>query len=325
MNTTNPAVSPGNRAIVKPRVLFVDDEQHILNSLRWLFKRDYDVTLAVGGQAAIDLMRQQEFHVVVSDQRMPGITGVEVLREAAQRMPNAMRILLTGYSDLKAIVGSVNEGEVFRFVTKPWANDELKAVVRLAAETALHGPLTDNLAGVVAAMPAKPTVLLIDQDPAIRHMLSEVLQERYTLLVADNLDHALDLLDAQEVHVVVSDTRIGGTDITALIKLLKKHQPDIVSVVITDHGDAELIISLINEGQVFRFLQKPVKPGQCRLSIQSAVVKHAQLRANPELTRRYAVEEIDEEAILRRARGNGDEERGLLRRMISRIGRLFGG
>jgi len=311
----------------KPRVLFVDDEPKILHSMRWLFKKDYDLTFASSGQEAIELLGHRSFEVIVSDQKMPGITGVEVLQEAQRRSPGSMRILLTGYADLKSIIGSINEGEVFRFITKPWSNDELKAVVKLAAQTAMRISTRSPDASRAVAAPRRGGVLLIDRDPEIRSAFGKILEGKYLLHYADDLDQALDLLDREKIQVVVSETHIGQTDITSVIKLLKRHHPNIISIVLTEHRDAEAIIDLINEGQIFRFLRKPVKFGQCRLSIQSAMVRYVQLMAHPELCARYRTEEIDEERLLTQARrrGMGDTQAGVLRQALRRLTRLFSG
>ena len=121
----------------KPSILFVDDEERVLNALRMLFHQTYDVTVATGGEEALQLAKTRPFHVIVSDQRMPGMLGVELLRELKLVAPNSVRMLLTGYSDLAAIVGSVNDGEVFRFVSKPWNQDDLQATVDEAVTIAI--------------------------------------------------------------------------------------------------------------------------------------------------------------------------------------------
>ena len=90
---------------VPPRVLFLDDDERILKTLKALFRSRYDVLTTTEGQIALEYMKQGHVHVVVSDQRMPGMTGVEFLRKAKEISPNTIRILLTGYSDLTAIVG----------------------------------------------------------------------------------------------------------------------------------------------------------------------------------------------------------------------------
>ena len=120
-----------------PRVLFVDDEERILRSLRMLFRGRAEILATTSGREAVELVRSHRVHVVVSDQRMPGMTGVDVLREVAACSPPTMRILLTGYADLDAMTASVNEGEIYRFVEKPWDAQRLIATVEQAARIAM--------------------------------------------------------------------------------------------------------------------------------------------------------------------------------------------
>ena len=103
----------------KPTVLFVDDEAQIVNLLKIMFRADYEVYSATSGAAALDIIQSRKVDVIVSDQRMPGMTGTELLSKVRRLSPGTMRILLTGYSDLAAMVGSINEGEIFRFISKP--------------------------------------------------------------------------------------------------------------------------------------------------------------------------------------------------------------
>ncbi|NIW24692.1 MAG: response regulator, partial [Gammaproteobacteria bacterium] len=117
-----------------PRVLFVDDEQRVLNSMRIMFRRRFDMYFASDGPTALEIIKQHDIDVVVADHRMPHMTGVEVLTAVRTLSPRTVRILLTGYADLDAIEGSINEGEVFRFLTKPCAPAQLRATLDLAAE-----------------------------------------------------------------------------------------------------------------------------------------------------------------------------------------------
>ncbi|HEX6828487.1 MAG TPA: protein kinase, partial [Burkholderiales bacterium] len=106
------APATGEGAAAKPRILFVDDEERILTALNSLFRSGYHVFTATSGGQALEFVRRFPMHVVVSDQRMPGMTGVELLQQVKVLSPGTVRMLLTGYSDLAAIVGSINEGEV---------------------------------------------------------------------------------------------------------------------------------------------------------------------------------------------------------------------
>ncbi len=131
-----PIDDPMDEAEDRMRVLFVDDDERVLNALRALFRNDYEVFTAESGAKGLELAKREAIPIVVSDQRMPGMTGVEMLRELRKTAPQTVRLLLTGYSDLAALVGSINEGEVFRFIRKPWDNEEIRAMLAEAAVAA---------------------------------------------------------------------------------------------------------------------------------------------------------------------------------------------
>ncbi|MDW8464949.1 MAG: response regulator [Chloroherpetonaceae bacterium] len=117
----------------KPKMLIVDDEPQVLESLSQLFDREFQVLTASDGQTALTLLQHHlDVAIVISDQRMPGMRGVELLRNVKQIAPHTMRILLTGYADLDAVLDSVNVGEVFQYVRKPWVPETLKSIVALA-------------------------------------------------------------------------------------------------------------------------------------------------------------------------------------------------
>lgn len=125
-----PHSSPHRRTL-----LLVDDEEAILSSLKRLFRRDgYHVLTATSGTQGLALLAQQPVDVILSDQRMPGMTGIEFLREARRLYPGTVRITLSGYTDLQSIIEAVNEGAVYKFLTKPWDDDLLRNHVAQAFE-----------------------------------------------------------------------------------------------------------------------------------------------------------------------------------------------
>ncbi|MBE9053798.1 response regulator [Nostocales cyanobacterium LEGE 11386] len=120
----------------KPTILVVDDEPDNLDLLYRTFYRDYKVLRATSGPAALDLLAQEgEVSVIISDQRMPIMSGTEFLSLTATQYPDIIRIILTGYTDVEDLVEAINAGKVFKYVTKPWEAEELKAVVRQALDT----------------------------------------------------------------------------------------------------------------------------------------------------------------------------------------------
>jgi response regulator RpfG family c-di-GMP phosphodiesterase len=121
----------------KHRLLLVDDEESITKALYRLFRKEgYEIYTASSGQEALGVLKEAEkrFSLIISDQRMPGMTGVQFLEKAKKIFPDAIRILLTGYSDMDAIVDAVNKGEIHRYLTKPWNDDDLLIQIRQALE-----------------------------------------------------------------------------------------------------------------------------------------------------------------------------------------------
>jgi DNA-binding NtrC family response regulator len=119
---------------MKPPILVVDDEPEILYSLRGLLRMEFDVHTAESGQEAIEVLRRQPVQVVMTDQRMPGMTGVELMRQVQGEWPEAIRMVFTGYADIKAVIDAINLGHIFRYITKPWDPEELRAILHQACE-----------------------------------------------------------------------------------------------------------------------------------------------------------------------------------------------
>ncbi len=273
------------------RVLCIDDEARILRALKALF-RDMNVHTTTDPAEAIAWASQSDVDVVVCDQRMPKMQGIEVLREIKIAHPRAMRILLTGYADLNAVLGSVNDGEVFRYISKPWDNTELRETVQLAARIARDAPvLQDKVVDEFDRETARKQVgvLVIEDDPDTQQRMREILQPHYQVRFVTSPDRALTVLEQHETGVVISETAGQHGDFTALIKSLKQYHPHIATVVVTDRANAQVAIDLINEGQVFRLLLKPLRMGSCRLSVDAAVGRYWQLKQNPAAARRYFV------------------------------------
>lgn len=279
----------------KGSVLCVDDEPGILRSLQWLLQKDFHVMTAASGHQGLELVRENNFDVVISDQRMPGMMGSEFLREVRAASPRALRILLTGYSDMQGILRSVNEGEVFRFINKPWNIADLPRIVAEAAAIAQgqieqaveeDGPATQSF-----ECSSEP-ILLVDDDPAIADLLGAAVGPDTRIVHATNLADAIEFLGTDNISVIVSDTHVDGMDTTRLIKMLKQKHPQLVTVVFSEMNDAAAVITLINQVQIYRYVPKPAKVPYLKIVIQSALRKHTQLVANPDILKRHIVENV---------------------------------
>jgi len=118
----------------KPKVLVVDDEQAVLNALFRTLRKDFDVLLCLNGEAGRELLREQEISAILADQRMPSMTGVEFFQHALKIQPDIVKVLITGYTDIEAIIDAVNDGQIFYYIQKPWEPDDLLMVMRRAVE-----------------------------------------------------------------------------------------------------------------------------------------------------------------------------------------------
>lgn len=116
------------------RVLYLDDEEPNLFSFKAAFRREFEVHTCDEPHKAVRLLDEHEFHVVLSDQRMPRISGVEFFELIMPDHPDISRILVTGYADTDAVVDAINKGQVYRFVSKPWNEEELRGVIRAGYE-----------------------------------------------------------------------------------------------------------------------------------------------------------------------------------------------
>lgn len=119
---------------MKYKILLVDDEPANLRALLRTFRQDYELFTAESGPEALTLLQQHEFAVLISDQRMPQMTGIELMKQAVELRPQMVKILLTGYTDIEALIESINCGLVYYYLTKPWNNDALRLTVNRATE-----------------------------------------------------------------------------------------------------------------------------------------------------------------------------------------------
>ncbi|MGE0873035.1 MAG: protein kinase [Burkholderiales bacterium] len=279
---TTAAPAPAPRARRRPAVLFVDDEARVLNALEFLFRDSYEVETAPGGAQALERLRARRFHVLVSDQRMPEMLGVELLRQAKELAPGTVRLLLTGYSDLAAIVGSVNESEVFRFVSKPWQEEDLRATIAEAVDVSIA--LEAAAAVPAPALPANAAVLVLG-DASIARAARELAKHAYKVHEAAGMDEALELLAAEEIAAMVCDLDMRSGDPAALLRILKKQSPQTQLIAASGASDSEMIISLINEARIYRFLKKPVNFALMHATLTAALGRYARVARSPGLLR----------------------------------------
>jgi DNA-binding NtrC family response regulator len=317
------------------RLLFVDDEARVLRSLTSVFRRDYDVFTASGGFEALEMLASESVDVIVSDQRMPNMTGDELLSIVHQKYPQIMRILLTGYVDKKAIINTINEGEIFRFISKPWNVDELKRVVAQAAAASQHQlPPIHVLNPVVAVSESKASatnteikpvsavrlpssahqdkkvfgwgsalhsltpsdektaIVLMDKSQEVRNSVRAISRRLgFDVYTASSYMQAVRTLALRkDVGVAIIGLAYDPRETVEAVNLLKRNRVDLCIIALADFVDAGLAIQLINEGQIFRYLEKPVDGRAFERAVGSAISRHKMLQQITNLNARYKVE-----------------------------------
>ncbi len=118
-----------------PPILYVDDEEDNLTVFNSAFRRDYEVHLALSGQEGLEIMKKHPIQMIITDQRMPEMTGIQFLEKIIPDYPDCIRMILTGFSDIEAIIQAINTGRVYRYITKPWSKEELKINIDKGLET----------------------------------------------------------------------------------------------------------------------------------------------------------------------------------------------
>jgi len=118
----------------KITILYVDDELNNLVSFKAVFRIKYNIYTAISGEEAISILKNKAVHIIITDQRMPNMTGVEFLESIIEEHPDPIRILLTGYADMNAVIDAINKGKIFHYLTKPWNEEELDIAITRAYE-----------------------------------------------------------------------------------------------------------------------------------------------------------------------------------------------
>ena len=216
-----------------------------------------------------------------------------------------MRILLTGYSDLSAIVSSINEGEVFRYVKKPWDAASFKKTVAQAAEISKR-LFDSNESGQIEKNVTVDTqeegILILDDLLGVSLILEKMLKQKHPVYRVKTLEDAIRVLSTESIALLVADVRPNNSNNATLLKILKRENPLMVAIAVADQADAQTAIDLINQGQVFRYISK-LDPAVLELAVWSALRYYRRCRSNPaEILRNRVNKAMDEEASKLRMR-----------------------
>ena len=294
----------------KYKVLFVDDEPRVTSALKAIFRREYDVLIANSGSDALKVLEKTKIDVLVSDQRMPHMLGNELLAKVSKLYPQTMRILLTGFMDKKAIVDSINQGEVYRFINKPWHNDEMREVVADAAlaseipvipmaaknDSAISEEEQHAASAIVEAVKTKPSadqaLLMMEQQKDIRHQIRKFCSDQEIMIYGtQNIEQVVAAATSRDsIGVAVIELSEDTKSALHTINLLKRARPELITIALTEEYDAHTAVDLINQGQVFKYLAKPLDIKGFQNTIENAFLRHRFLKNNSDASKRFKVE-----------------------------------
>ena len=298
----------------KTQVLLLHSEQSTLDSLRSGFSDRYTVHCATSGSEALNTLVETPINVIITAQKLPGMSGLEALREARKRSPDTVGILLAGNGDdgLEALVG---DEEVFQIVRGSVTSDSLLKLVdsatrqiRLMAlaesandmaanpdepaehivmETSANGSTIitegtgrmpvldpDQVSAASAVGSQSIDILVLTKDQEFLTTIRESSRGMHTVHYANTLAQADAMIREHKVGVAVVDAAMVGKKIEQLTQHLRKGSPRLVSIVAGRRDDGEMLMDLINRGKVYRFLLKPVSPGRARLAVEASVKHH---------------------------------------------------
>jgi class 3 adenylate cyclase/FixJ family two-component response regulator len=225
-------------------LLIVDDEKDILRILTLTFEEDYEVFTASSGAEALQILEQEEIALIIADQRMPEMTGVEFLERTIEKHPHIIRMLLTGYTDTVALIQAINAGRVYRYITKPWDRAELKLTVKRALES--YELALEN-ARLVKELEAENTRL---QETLHKVELLEHVRRHLSVFVPESVKRIIEenpiapVLEKQEKDVsilfldIIGYTRLSESmDYAKVGYLVERYFSSFLEDIYSNHGD----------------------------------------------------------------------------------------
>jgi class 3 adenylate cyclase/ActR/RegA family two-component response regulator len=192
----------------KYNILYVDDEEHNLVAFKATFRRHYNIFTAINAEEGYKILEDNEICLIITDQRMPKITGIQFLEKVIPQYPDTIRIILTGFSDVEAIIGAINTGQVFRYINKPWDEKELKMTIDNAIQ--LYGLQKMNK-DILEELQVK----ISGQEKTLRIFQKYVPEEVVAKVLSSSEDSILDG-ETRQVSVLFCDIR-GFTPISERI------------------------------------------------------------------------------------------------------------
>lgn len=265
-----------------PTILCVDDEPSILSALRRLFRaKGFQVHVAEGGQAGLAVLAAEPIDLVISDMRMPEMDGVMFLEQVRQRWPDTMRLLLTGYADITSIMGAINRGEIYRYIAKPWDDNDIILIVRSALQQRAMEQEQRRLQALIAAQNEELKVLNFTLEVKVAERTAELKQANGALVAANeqlksnfitSIKIFTSLIELRGSHLAGHSRRVADLARRLAQKLGMDNKPAqeiFVAGLLHDIGkvgfDDDMLntpVSMLNTAQLQAFRKHPSRAAQ---------------------------------------------------------------
>ena len=242
------------------KILFVDDDTNLLKASQRRLRKLFDVDIAQGGEEGlIAISSRGPYAVIVSDLKMPGMDGFEFLGRARQVTPSSVFIMLTGHADLEVSIKALNEGHVFRFLTKPCKMHIMEKAIQAAIEEYDKNSFHSRTHPLPADKRYRSKILIVDDDPEVLTVLSAALHEtaQFDVLTAESGQVALTILNLLKIDLIIVDREMPEMSGLALLSSVRQGYPDIVAFLMSWQQTPELEREIDALGVSGRF-EKPL-------------------------------------------------------------------
>ena len=242
------------------RILFVDDDTNILDSYRRQLRKYFHIETALGSESGLQAVKNDGgFAVIVSDLRMPGMDGNEFLSRVKDISPESVRIMLTGYADLQNAIKAINQGSIFRLLTKPCSNRDLTEALKTGIEQYKKNIRIANESNNRRDASRKKKILIVDDDPTTLQLLSMALSKRdeFEVLTAGDGKAAVDLLKREEIDLVITDLYMPVLNGLQFLRHINEKHPGMRAIVLTGRGTSEIESKIKSLGD-FQYYEKPM-------------------------------------------------------------------
>jgi len=266
-------------------ILYVDDEAQNLVSFRATFRREYPIHTAKSGEEGLNILRNHAIKLIITDQRMPGMTGVQFLEKTAKEFPETVRVVLTGYSDLEAIIEVINSGRIFRYIQKPWEEQELRMTIENARQLYLLQQRNQSLVNDLQ--------FKVEEQERILKLFSRYVPETVVEKALQGTSDSIFEGELREVAVLFCDIR-GFTPMSEelspkeVVGFLNDYYSIMTSVVKRHHGTVNQFVG----DEVFATFGAPIQTTQNELNAVLCALEMMERRAllNEKYSKRFGRE-----------------------------------